>query len=1078
MTAISQDAYDLSPQQKRVWTLHGQTQRVQAACVLEGAVDERRLWQAVRQAVAPHEIFRTHLTRVAGLKYPLQDVTDDTVWETVDASGWNVDSPDLDLLLDALFEREACDAVFREDAPPLRFALIPVHETRRVLLASASNLWGDPLTLRNVFREIAAAYGASGASAASGASEPVQYVDYVSWRDELSTQTDEAGDAAGRHWRRCAQSQEDWTKRLPGQTATNAPGAAMRTVPFQLTPSVVERLTSLASDDQHPLESVLLACWGTLLHRFIDAADIPVGIVVSGRPYDELSTAMGPYEQVVPLLMPSASAKDVATFVQDVRDRLEQTMSWQNYHRWPDAGEGRATFCPFGYAFTPRAERYVAAGVIFAVSRHRSVPDRFELRLDVRQEADRVEGVFTYDPRALAHADVKALARRFEILCAAAAERPRQRVADLRLLTSADEQQLLVAWNDTVVVPSPGGASGLDEYRCLHEHFEAQVARTPDATAVVCGGRSLTYRELDERASRLARRLCAAGAARETPVCLLIGRSVDLVVSILATLKSDAAYVPLDTTYPLKERIAHVLRETQAPVVLTQTRFLDYVSGASARILCVDEPEPADVDLREPARSSTPDTLAYIIYTSGSTGTPKGVAVQHRSAINLWNALRDAVYAHLPARPLRVTLNAPISFDASVKQLVTLLGGHALHVLPEEVRGDPAGFVRYIREQAIDVLDGTPSHLRALLEAGLLEQRSFEQGSPEPGSFDRGGHALAGALIGGEAIDETLWSTLADDARTTFYNVYGPTECTVDTTAIRITRERMPSIGGPLRNVKTYVLDRAMRLQPPGVPGELFVGGAGLARGYWARPDLTADRFVPHPFGDRPGDRLYRTGDRVRHLPDGTLQYLGRVDQQVKLRGFRVELDEIAAALLAHPDVREAAVKLVDDPGNARVVAYIAPARAARPSAGDLRAFLATRLPEYMIPVAYVTLNALPTNAHGKVDRKALPDPEPLRPELSTDFQGPSSEVEIKLAEIWSAVLNVDRVGVRDNFFALGGHSLLAMRMVARMRKEFAMDIALPRLFQLPTIAALAEVVEQHLQTGALVRSIIPAVPR
>ncbi|NVJ28799.1 non-ribosomal peptide synthetase, partial [Myxococcus sp. AM011] len=538
----------------------------------------------------------------------------------------------------------------------------------------------------------------------------------------------------------------------------------------------------------------------------------------------------------------------------------------------------------------------------------------------------------------------------------------------------------------------------------FHERFEAQAALTPDALAVLDDSSSLSFLQLNQRSNQLAHLLRSRGVGPEVRVAFCLERTVDSLVALLAILKAGAAYVPLDSAYP-RERLAFMLQDSGAPFVLTLSHLLPRLDSASA--LCLDDDalraSLAALPDSNPPRVSLPSHLAYVIYTSGSTGRPKGVMVHHSSVVNLLSALSSSVYADVQ-RPLRLSLNAPLSFDASVKQLVFLSLGHCLCFVPQAAREDVPLLLSWLKKHQLDVLDCAPSHLRLLLDEGLA---------------DSGRHLRV--LIGGEAIDDSLWATLSSSPSLSAFNVYGPTEATVDTTALAIRASARPSLGGPLSNVSTFILDASLQPAPIGVPGELFIGGDGLARGYHLRPDLTAERFVPNPFSATPGARLYRTGDKARWLAHGHLEYLGRIDFQVKLRGFRIELGEVEAALEALPSVHHAAALVREDvPGLKRLVAYVTPASV---DTSALRAELLLHLPEYMVPSAFVALDALPINTHGKLDRKALPAPD----SGPTDsFVAPRNPTEMRLAAIWAEVLHLDSVSVTDDFFSLGGHSLLA----------------------------------------------------
>jgi amino acid adenylation domain-containing protein len=546
---------------------------------------------------------------------------------------------------------------------------------------------------------------------------------------------------------------------------------------------------------------------------------------------------------------------------------------------------------------------------------------------------------------------------------------------------------------------------------------------------------------LDARANRLAHALRAEGVGPESRVGVLLERSPDLLVAVLGVLKAGGAYVPMDPAYP-PERLAYMATESGIRCLVTQASHAGRVPGAPAVIrLDADAAGLAAQPAGPPAVRMTPDNLAYVIYTSGSTGRPKGVMVQHRSAGHLAAALGHTVYAGGPA-PLRVAMNAPAAFDASVKQWIQLLHGHTLQVVPEEERLDARRLAARLGEWGVDVLDCTPTQLRALLAAGL----------------GTSGRAPRLVLVGGEAIDPALWTRLGELPATVAWNVYGPTEATVDATAAPVRAGGAPTLGGALPNMAVRLLDEALRPVPLGVAGEMCIAGAGVARGYLGQPARTAERFVPDPFGPA-GTRMYRSGDRARLHPDGRLESLGRADDQVKVRGVRLELGEVEAILMEHPAVAAAAAGVRElGRGEPELVAWYAP----RPGAGaeglqaELRAALRARLPDFLVPSLLAAVPELPRTSSGKVDRQALPDPRPLAAP-AVEHVAPRGEVESILAEIWRDVLGVERVGVHDRFFEMGGNSLLIVQVYDRLTARLGERITLVELFQYPTIAELAE---------------------
>jgi amino acid adenylation domain-containing protein len=524
-------------------------------------------------------------------------------------------------------------------------------------------------------------------------------------------------------------------------------------------------------------------------------------------------------------------------------------------------------------------------------------------------------------------------------------------------------------------------------------------------------------------------------------VGICVERSLEMVVGLLGILKAGGAYVPLDPNYP-KERFDFMLEDAQPRALLTQEKFLSRIDHE--RIVCLDRDwqEINRESVRNPESEQRAGNLAYVLYTSGSTGKPKGVMIQHRSLVNLFTALNECVYV-CGSTPLRVSLNASITFDSSVKQIIQLLNGHALYIVPDQCRGDGRALFRFISEHKLDVFDCTPAQARLLIDAGLSECNE---------------HLARIMLVGGEAIDQQLWTELSRAQRVRVFNVYGPTECTVDSTLCQIENEfEIPAIGRPIANVQVYLLDRHMQLVPIGITGEIHVGGDSLARGYLNRRELTKEKFIANPFSTDPASRLYKTGDLARYSPDGKIQFLGRIDHQVKLRGYRIELGEIEAVLGQHPAIREAVVLAREDnPGDRRLVAYIVTAAASVPSANDLRSSMQQQLPEYMLPSAFVFLDTLPLTPNGKLDRKALPVPDQCRPELKNPYVRPRTPVETTIAEIWAEVLKLTQVGVHDNFFDLGGHSLVAVQVISRIRNFLHAEIPLRTLFENPTVATLA----------------------
>ncbi|MBV6325547.1 amino acid adenylation domain-containing protein, partial [Duganella sp. HSC-15S17] len=566
---------------------------------------------------------------------------------------------------------------------------------------------------------------------------------------------------------------------------------------------------------------------------------------------------------------------------------------------------------------------------------------------------------------------------------------------------------------------------------------------------------SVSYGELNARANRLAHTLIGLGVKPDDRVAICVERSVEMIVGLLGILKAGGAYVPLDPSYP-QERLACMLQDSTPVALLTQTGMQERLpaaaeAGLAIPVLLLDGAEDGAAMARQASHNPHPAQLgltarhlAYVIYTSGSTGVPKGVMVEHQSVLNLWIALEQTVFLHRQ-KYSRIALNAEISFDASIKVLVQLLSGHCIAPIPQSVRKDGAALIQFISEYKIDVFDCTPAQLELMLFEGLLNKNID---SPKV------------VLVGGEAISAATWAKLRNAKNIHFYNLYGPTECTVDATIADLKDSgEFSHIGRPIANTQLYILDAHLQPVPVGVTGEIYIGGAGVARGYLNRPELTAERFLPDPFSAQAEARLYKSGDLGRWLADGNIEYVGRNDFQVKIRGFRIELGEIEARLAACEGVRAAIVIAREDqPGDKRLVAYViaqAGAEEGALSATNLREQLSASLAEYMVPSAFVTLDAFPLTANGKLDRKALPAPDKSAV-VSRAYEAPQGEIEEALAQIWQDLLGLARIGRHDHFFEMGGHSLMAVQLVSRLRQVLDVEVPLRDLFAQPTLAGLA----------------------
>ncbi|WP_116121159.1 non-ribosomal peptide synthetase, partial [Archangium gephyra] len=797
--------------------------------------------------------------------------------------------------------------------------------------------------------------------------------------------------------------------------------------------------------------------------------DISVGSPIAGRRHSELEGLIGFFVNTLVLRARLSSVSSFRELLHQVRETTLGAFAHQDIpfeklveELRPPRDLSRTPLFQVMFALQNAPQSAIdLPGLSLRPLMPDEVASKFDLTLSLFDNPEGFSGVLDYCTELFEHETASRMVSHLGVLLEALISRPEAPLSALPLLTGTERQQVLVEWNQTRT-DYPRDSS-------IHGQFEAQASRTPDAIAVQEGEQRLTYRELNERANQLAWRLRSLGVGTEVMVGLLLERSTDMVVAMLATLKAGGVYLPLDTSYP-SERLAFMLEDSSARVLVTLQSLQARLPAHSARLLLLDSESSA---LAQQPRHAPPsgagsDNLAYLIYTSGSTGRPKGVAVPHLGVLRL---VLSSDYVRFTPED-RVAHVSNTSFDAATFEVWgALLSGARLVILSREQLLSPLELGATLREHAVSTL---------FLTTALFNQVA----SLAPSSFS----SLRNVLFGGEASDAlSIRRVLEAGAPARLLNAYGPTESTTFATwhlvqSVAPHASSVP-IGRPISNTTAFVLDTHLQPVPAGVPGELYLGGDGLARGYLGRPELTAEKFVPHPFSSSPGARLYRTGDKVRWLPDGQLEFLGRLDSQVKLRGFRIELGEIESALRAHSSVRQAVVVVREDSGDKRLVAYVVPTSPRPPGEGrgeggaspalntaDLSTFLKGSLPEYMVPSAFVALEALPLTPNGKLDARALPAPETSLA-ASSHYVAPSSELEQRLAGIWAQVLGVKQVGIHDNFFELGGHSLLATQVVSRIRSAFQVELPLRALFEAPSVASFAAHLSSALQSGTALQA-------
>jgi amino acid adenylation domain-containing protein/non-ribosomal peptide synthase protein (TIGR01720 family) len=1008
---------------------------IQNVVELSGSLDAAAFRDSCRAVLERHAGLRMGFAqRRSGHSVQVLPTDVEFPWSEIDLA----DSSDPEKDLDAFLAADRLERFDMSRPPLLRFTLARLDRDRHVFVLSYHHILIDAWSLPMVISDVFVLYGAK---ADPSALPPVpSFRDYLSW---LGAQ-DEA--EADRAWAEALSGLDGPTLVRPAR----ADGGQVLPATAQLSLSAVRTAALTATAQRHGLtvNTLVQGAWGILLARMTGRRDVVFGSAVSGRP-----PTLDGVEDIVGLLMNTVPARLTVDPAEPMADLLTRFQAEQAaltpYHHVGLSRLHRLTGLPalFDSAVifenTPSGPGYDLvsyAGLGIALRKENVMPEgtHYPLTLTVFP-GERTHLEISYRPDVFSAAEAERLVGHLGVLLQAMAEDLAVPAGRAEILTAGERRRILRDWNETGDPGRPG---------TIVELFEARAARTPEDVAVVGDGVSMTYRELNTLANRVAHRLIAEGAGPDELVALALPRSPELLAAVFGVLKSGAAYVPLDLGLP-PERIAATLAESRPRLLLTAEgaqAALPEPAGETRLLLDAvrteaNEADPTDADRVSPL---LPQHLAYVMFTSGSTGRPKGVAVGHAGLAALFHNHRDAVF-DVEARAagadrLRAALTNALSFDASWTAVLWMVAGHELHIVDEETRRDAGAVVDYAAAHSIDAFDTTPAFARELLAVGLLE---------------RPGYRPAVIGLGGEDVPESLWDRLrASDVHV--YNFFGPTECTVDSVFCRLSDTGRPVLGRPVLGARAYVLDEGLCPVPPGVVGELYQAGTGLARGYLNRPDLTAERFVADPFGE-PGSRMYRTGDLATWTEDGLLVFAGRGDDQVKLRGFRVEPGEVEAVVAAHPAVAAAAVTVHEDDRRVkRLVAYVVPAPGAEAVPEAVLGHAAALLPDYMVPAAVVVLDALPLTAHGKLDRRALPAP---RFTAGVGGRAPRTPAEELLCGLYAEVVGLERVGPDDDFFALGGDSIMSMQLVTRIRKE-GLEARPRDVFTHRTPAALAAAIE------------------
>jgi len=939
--------------------------------------------------------------------------------------------------------------------PLLRVTLLVLAPEEHILLLTVHRIVCDDRSLGLLLCELWQTYGTLAVgSAAQSPPMSVQFADYGVWQRETLTEAE------------FNEHRQFWQTKLAGAppllelpadhprpSVQNWRGASTFIL---LDEKLSHALTELAQSEGTSLFVTLLAAFQVLLARYCHRTDIVVGSQFESRDAHELINLIGPVSNALALRTDLSSKPSFTELLAQVDQNVRDALSHQAmpFARLVDelAIERSLSFAPvFQVGFNLRKPLCFGAplrGLLIEDFEFETGISSLDLTLDVQQGRE-LKLRFEYDTGLFEGDTIERLGRHFEILLRSIVKNPDEQIDLLQILAPQHLKRILYEWNHTSTTEAPR--------TCVHELFEASAAKTPHAPALVFAQDRLTYSELNHRANQLAHHLRKVGVGPERRVGVYLERSVNNVVALLAILKAGGAYVPIDPAYP-QERVSYMLADSRVAVLITQESLAGRLPEHQANVVVIDRDWPSNETTDNPENLSTPENLAYVIYTSGSTGRPKGVAIEHRSTATF---LQWALNFFSGSELSSVLLSTSFCFDLSVFELFAPLSAGGKVILVENALQLPN-----LNGEEVTLVNTVPSAMTELVRLGGI--------TASVQTINLAGESLSKCLV-----DEIYERTQARQV----LNLYGPSEDTTYSTYVRVKRDAAgePTIGRPVSNTAAYILDREGQPVPVGVPGELHLSGAGLARGYLNRPELTAEKFIPDPYSGSGGARMYRTGDLARYRADGEIEFLGRIDHQVKLRGYRIELGEIEAVLSQDPQVAQVvAIVREDQPGDKRLVAYIVPhPGVARESltSSTLRSLLAERLPEYMIPSAFVVLEALPLTPNGKIDRRSLPKPEEGRSGIESSYVAPRDNLERQLANIWEKILGKKGVGVQDSFFELGGHSLLALRLFAQLENRFGKRLPLTTLFQSTTIEQLAGVLRENKANG-LWSSLVPIQPK
>ena len=1037
--AEKKEFYPASSAQKRMYILNqlegmGMAYNIPGALIIEGILDKGRFEDAFKKLIERHEALRTSFENIGGELIQ-------RIHEKVEFS--------IAYLEDE--EEKATKKINKlimpfdlGKAPLLRVTLIKIKEDKHIVVYDMHHIISDGTSMNIIVKEFVEIYGGKELPALR-----VQYKDYAIWQNRILE-------------KEMMKDQEDyWSRVFEGNIPVlNLPVDYARPLTqsfegerlgFETGEEIKRKISLINLETGTTVYMVLLAAYNILLMKYTGQEDIIVGTPIAGRRYADLEGIIGMFVNTLAMRNKPCGEKTFREFLYEVKENALKAYENQDL-QFEELVERFGTkrdmsrnplFDVMLVLQNTESTQMEIKGLKFKSYGLESKKSKFDLTLSAIERKDAIIYNIEYCTKLFKPETIERMAAHYKIILQEVLDNPDTKLCNVEVLTDNEKQQILYEFNDT--------ASEYMGHKTLQQLYEEQVEKTPENTAVMSGDKHLTYSELNIKANRLAGVLREKGARPDSIIAIMVERSLEMMVGIMGILKSGAAYLPISPDYP-EERVKYMLEDSGTYILLTQKRFSSSL-GFEGNILYLDDEGLYSGDGSNLENVNKPEDMAYFIYTSGSTGKPKGVMVEHHSVINLVGGLEKEVYSLYEGR-LNVALVAPYEFDASVQQIfASLLLGHSLFIVPEDVRTDGERLVGYYEDRAIDISDGTPAYIALMVNTiapleGNVKVRHF--------------------IIGGEALHRKVVEKFFyrfEGVRPRISNIYGPTECTVDSTCYLVDENTVSEldsipIGKPMTNTRVYILGERMEIVPVGIAGDIYISGEGVARGYLNKPELTEERFIPDPFV--PGERMYKTGDKGKWMSDGNIEFMGRTDYQVKVRGYRIETGEIENVLMKYEAIREVVVEARAEVAGEEEIpvsylcAYIVSDSIIEE--GDIREHLLKELPEYMVPSFFVQLDSMPRTQNGKVDRKTLPDPQGLG-KHEREYEAPRDETEEKMQEIWQAVLGIEPIGINDNFFEIGGHSLKAAILLANIHKKFNVVIPIKEIFAFPTIKALVGII-------------------